>query len=302
MVNVIKNKFGGNIMKVSITIMLIAIVIVGPFIGCAKAQKDEMPSQQHENFDRNNFDNPTNMTNEWMPLNPGTRYIYEGTTLSDENEPLSHRVEIHVTDLTKEIDGINTVVAWDLDYSDEQLVEAELAFFAQDNDGNIWRMGEYPVEYEEGKVIAANCWISGIDSAIAGISMRGNPEIGSPSYSQGWGPGVGFTDRGQVYQFEPETCVPLDCYKHVLIIRETALSEPDAFQLKYWAKGVGNIRVGWGGGGEKTQEILELVEIQKLDPEALAEVRKKAKKLEEHAYGYSKDVYGKTSPLTFSGE
>jgi hypothetical protein len=46
----------------------------------------------------------------------------------------------------------------------------------------------------------------------------------------------------------------------------------------------------------------KLVEIQNLDQEAFAEVRVKAKKLEEHAYGYSKDVYGKTSPLTFSGE
>jgi len=302
MANVNKGTFGGILKNATITLILTVVVSIGLFIRSAKTQNDEKPTQQHENFDRSNFDDPTNMTNEWMPLNPGTRYIYEGTTLSDENEPLSHRVEIHVTDLTKEIDGIEAVVCWDLDYSDEQLVEAELAFFAQDNDGNIWRMGEYPVEYEEGKVVAANCWISGIDSAVAGISMRGNPEIGSPSYSQGWGPGVGFTDRGQVYQFEPETCVPLDCYNHVLVIRETSLAEPDAFQLKFWAKGVGNIRVGWGGGGEKTQEILELVEIQKLDQDALAEVRKKAKKLEEHAYEFSKDVYGKTSPVTFSGE
>jgi len=283
MANVKMSTFGGILKNAIITLILIVVVSRDVFIRSAKTQTDEKLAQQHENFDRSNFDDPTNMTNEWMPLNPGTRYIYEGTTLSDENEPLSHRVEIHVTDLTKEIDGIEAVVCWDLDYSDDQLVEAELAFFAQDNDGNIWRMGEYPVEYEDGKVVAAPCWISGIDSAVAGISMRGNPEIGSPSYSQGWGPGVGFTDRGQVYQFEPETCV-------------------DAFQLKYWAKGVGNIRVGWGGGGEKTQEILELVEIQKLDADALAEVRKKAKKLEEHAYGYSKNVYGKTSPLTFSGE
>ena len=297
MESTINNKFDGDLMKTSLTLILTSIVSICLFAGFAKAQK-EMPVQPHENFDSDNFDDPTNMTNEWMNLNPGTRYIYEGTTLGDEKEPLSHRVEIHVTDLTKEIEGINTVVCWDLDYSDEQLVEAELAFFAQDNDGNVWRMGEYPVEYEDGEVIDAPCWISGIEDAVAGISMRGNPEIGSPSYSQGWGPGVGFTDRGQVYQFEPETCVPLDCYDHVLIIRETALSEPNAFQLKYWAKGVGNIRVGWGGGGEKTKEVLELIEIQKLDEEALEAVHTKAFELEKHAYENSKDVYGKTSPLT----
>jgi hypothetical protein len=46
----------------------------------------------------------------------------------------------------------------------------------------------------------------------------------------------------------------------------------------------------------------KLVEIQILDPEAFAEVRVKAKKIEKHAKEFNKDVYGKTSPLTFSGE
>jgi hypothetical protein len=304
-----------NKVNSSIKIMFTALVSISLFIACVKAEDDRKPEemndkpkdeekseQMYENFDRSNFDNPTNITNEWMPLNPGMRYVYDGTTLSDENEPLPHRVEIHITDLTKVIDGLNTVVAWDLDYSDEILVEAELAFFAQDNDGNVWRMGEYPVEYEDGEVAAAPCWLSGIEDAVAGISMRGNTELGTPSYSQGWGPAVGFTDRGQVYKFETKTCVPLDCYEDVLVIRETSLAEPDAFQLKYWAKGVGNIRVGWGGEGEKTQEILELVKIEKLDPEALAVVRTKAMELEEHAYEMSKNVYGKTSPLKAKGE
>jgi hypothetical protein len=305
-----KNKF-----KSTVKFVLITIVSIGLFMACAKSQNDEKPEQvndkqkddkkseqMYENFDASNFSNPTNITNEWMPLKPGMRYVFEGTTLSDENDPLPHRVEIHITDFTKVIDGLNTVVAWDLDYSDEQLVEAELAFFAQDNDGNVWRMGEYPVEYEEGEVVATPCWLSGIEDAIAGISMRGNPELGSPSYSQGWGPGVGFTDRGQVYNFETKTCVPLDCYEDVLVIRETSLAEPDAFQLKYWAKGIGNVKVGWGGEGEKTQEILELVEMTKLDDEAFAEVRKKALELEEEAYKNSKNVYGKTSPLKVLGE
>ena len=299
-----KITIGENIVKASTTLILTAIVSISLFIGCANAQDDGEPKKDkmYEDFDRSNFNDPTNINNEWMPLKPGMQYVYEGTTLSDEDEPLPHRVEIHITDLTKVIDGLNTVVAWDLDFSDKQLVEAELAFFAQDNDGNVWRMGEYPVEYEDGEIVDAPCWLSGIEDAIAGISMRGNPELGSPSYSQGWGPAVEFTDRGQVYKFETETCVPLDCYEDVLVIRETSLAEPDAFQLKYWAKGVGNIKVGWGGEGEKTQEILELVKITKLDKEAFTEVRKKAMELEEQAYENSKNVYGKTSPLKLLGE
>ena len=292
------NNKGERTFKTSIIFFVIVSTIIVISIGMNLTSEKGESEKMYEYFESNKFNNPTKIDNEWMPLKPGMRYVYEGTTLSDENEPLTHRVEINVTDLIKVIDGIKTVVSWDLDYSDEQLVEAELAFFAQDNYGNVWRMGEYPVEYEDGKVVAAPCWLSGIEDAIAGISMKGNPELGTGSYSQGWGPAVDFTDRGQVYEMGLETCVPLDCYEDVLSIRETSLAEPDAFQLKYWAKGVGNVRVGWGGEGEKTQEILELVEIAKLDPEALAVVRSKAMELEEHAYEMNKNVYGKTSPLT----
>jgi uncharacterized membrane protein YkoI len=254
--------------------------------------------KKFEDFDHKNFDHPTKIDNEWLPLKPGMRYVYKGTTIDDENEAVPHRVEINVTDLTKVIDGVRSVVTWDLDFSDGDLVEAELAFFAQDNDGNVWRMGEYPEEYDDGKFEEAPAWIAGIEDAKAGISMRAKPQTGTPSYSQGWGPGVGFTDRGMVYQTGQKTCVPFDCYEDVLVIAESSEEEgPDAQQLKYFARGVGNIRVGWKGAGEKTKETLELVEIVQLGPEDLAKVRAKALELEKHAYEVSKNVYAKTPAL-----
>ena len=39
-----------------------------------------------EDFDRNRFDQPTNIDNAWMPLKPGTRFVYEGTSVDDEGE------------------------------------------------------------------------------------------------------------------------------------------------------------------------------------------------------------------------
>ncbi len=52
--------------------------------------------------------------------------------------------------------------------------------------------------------------------------------------------------------------VPFGSYKDVLVIDETSMEEPGAHQLKYYACGVGNVRVGWRCADE-TQEILELV-------------------------------------------
>jgi hypothetical protein len=281
------------LMRLITLIVFVSLVIFNHIL----IAQDNEEQKQHEDFNAGNFYKTSiNVTNKWLPLKPWTRYVYEGTSV-DEGEKFAHRVVITVTDFTKVIDGVNCVVSWDLDYSEGELVEAELAFFAQDKDGNVWRMGEYPVEYEEDKIIDAPGWISGTEGSIAGIEMYANPTVEMPSYSQGWAPSVDFTDRAMVDQTGIKNCVPLDCYEDVIVIAELSLSEPDAQQLKYFAPGVGNIRVGWRGEGEMTQEVLELVEIQNVVLGAVDEARKEAMELEKYAYENSEDVYGKTSPM-----
>ena len=260
------------------------------------AAQDKAAAPALEAFDRAQFDDrSTTIDNAWMPMKPGTRYVYEGNTVEDDGKRVPHRVEINVTDLTKVIDGVRGLISYDLDYSNGKLVEAELAFFAQDKDGNVWRLGEYPEEYENGRVIKAPTWIHGFEEARAGTMMKAKPQLGTPSYAQGWGPSVGWTDRGMTHQMGQTTKVRAGKYADVLVIKETAASEGDAYQLKYYARGVGNVRVSWSGS-DKSKETLELVRIEKLSPKALAELRVKALKLEKSAYATSKNVYAKTAP------
>jgi len=248
----------------------------------------------HEDFSPDNFDRPTEITNQWLPLTPGMQYIFEGET--EEGGIVSrHQVIFTVTDLTKIIAGVRSVVIWDRDYSEGELVETELAFFAQDNDGSVWRMGEYPEVYENGVLVEAPAWISGFKGAVAGIMMPANPLLGAPSYSQGWGPAVDFTDRAQVEEIDQQICVAVDCFDNVMIIAESSRAEPNAFQLKYYAPGVGNIKIGYRGD-DATREQLELVEIRVVSQEEMAEVREMALKLEENAYKISKEVYDQTEP------
>ena len=258
------------------------------------AAESEVPEIVFEDFDPSNFERSTNIDNEWLPLQPGTQWVFEGFTVEDD-ESIPHRIEFTVTDLTKEIEGVPTVVAWVVDYSDDEVVEQEIAFYAQDNDGNVWYFGEHPEEYEDGEFVEAPTWIAGLEDARAGIKMKADPQPGTPSYFQGWAPAVEWTDYGQVDQMGQETCVPVDCYEEVLVIAESSLEEEDAYQLKYYARGVGNVQVGWRGE-DATQEELELVEYVQLSPEALAEVRAESLEMEEHAYEVSEDVYGQTPP------
>ena len=250
---------------------------------------------QASSYDRNNFDNSTRIDNRWFPLRPGTQLVFRGTTIEGK-EKIPHRVIFTVTDLTKEIDGVKSVVLWDRDYSSGELVEAEIAFFAQDDDGIVWQLGEYPEEYEEGKIIASPLWIHGLQKARAGLTMRAVPKTGTSSYSLGWGPAVGFNDRAKVSKTGIKTCVPRGCYTNVLLTSEFNPDEPGKFQLKYYAPGVGNVRVGWAGKNEDTKETLVLVAVNRLGAKAMAQARAAARKLEASAYERKK-VYGETRPL-----
>ncbi len=250
----------------------------------------------HEDFDAAVFDDPTTIDNAWFPLTPGNRLVLDGITVED-GETLDHRIEFIVTDLTKEIAGVETVVVWIEDYSDDELVEAELAFYAQDNDGNVWFFGEYPEEYEDGEFLDAPAWIAGVEEARAGMKMYADPDPSIPPYFQGWGPAVEWSDYARVESVGEEICVELDCYEGALTIAESSLEEVDIFQLKSYAQGVGNIKVDFRGDDE-TQEQLEVVEFGPVSADELDEYRTLALDMEAHAYEISPDVYGTTPPLS----
>ena len=280
-----------------LSVVLVAFLGVGVSGGGAvMAQQTSTPGKEFEDFDRNNFDRSTAIDNPWFPMKPGMRWVLKGFT-TEGGKRVPHRLVIIVTDLTKVIDGVRSVVVWMEDHRAGQLMERELAFFAQDKAGNVWAMGEHPEEYEEGKLAKAPTWIHGIEGSRAGIAMPAAPRLGAPSFSQGWAPAVNFTDRGVVDQVGQKTCVPLRCFEDVLVMAEGSKAEgADAQQLKYYARGVGKVRVGWRGKGETLQEVLELTEFSQLGPDALAKARAGALKLEKNAYQVSKEVYGRTSP------
>jgi hypothetical protein len=257
--------------------------------------ESEEPVKVWENFDPDTFDDPTNIHNDWLPLVPGTQMIFEGVTV-EEGEEIPHRIEFTVTDLTKEIDGTETVVIYVVDLSDDELIEAEIAFYAQDNGGNVWYFGEYPEEYEDGEIVENSAWLHGQEDAMAGVKMWADPQLDTPPYFQGWGPEVEWTDYGQVDAMDEETCVEYDCFDGVLIIAESSLEEEDAYQLKYYAIGTGNIQVGFRGA-DATQEELELFEIVELDADGLADIRELALALEASAYENAESVFGDTPPM-----
>ena len=288
--------------KVAAVLAAVTVIALPLALGaCGGDDEAEAKPAVHTDFDAGNFSDSTKIDNEYSPLKPGSQYVFEGRSNRGLGR-LPHQVIFTVTDLTKEINGVRTVVLWDRDINNGKLLEGELALWAQDDSGNVWLLGEYPEEYDErGNFEAApDTWLAGVDRAEAGIMMRADPKAGTSRYRQGYAPTIGFGDVARVEKTGQRDCVPTGCYDDVVVTRETNPEEPDdGFQLKYYAPGVGNTRAAPRGGKEK--EILVLIKERKLGADELAEVRREALKLDRRAYRTQKDIWGTTQPADQQG-
>jgi hypothetical protein len=248
-------------------------------------------------LDRSAFPSTPEIENKWFPLEPGMQYTTTGNVVNTVEHSTTKRTVIStVTGLTKMIDGVNTVVVWDRDISDGELAESELAFFAETKKGTVWLFGEYPEEYENGKLAGApSTFISGIDKAQAGIAMLDHPRPHEPAYPQAYAPSVDFLDCAKVVDRHEDVCVPTDCYNNSLVIDESNPLEKESVaghQRKFYYKKTGLVQVKPVGGEE--QESLDLVKIKKLSASELKSINAQALAQDSRGYTVSKDVYAKT--------
>jgi hypothetical protein len=230
--------------------------------------------------------------NRFLPMIPGTRTILEGAV-----DGVPHRVEFTVTDLTKVINGTPVLVIWDTDTSEGELAESELSFFAQDEVGNVWNLGEYPEEYEGGEFVGApSTWIAGESGAEAGIHMQASPMVSSRQYIQGFAPAVEFFDCAKVVGDAQTVCVQAGCFNDVLVTYESNLAvRGDGIQSKTHAPGVGIVKIG--AVDPPTGEVLELVAREQLTSAEMNEARRAALALDERGYQFG-EGYGATSPAS----
>ena len=72
-------------------------------------QSEHLSTVGAKDFDPTNFDDSARVDNKWMPLEAGAHAVFEGSAIED-GERITRRVVSNVTDLTKEINGVNSVV------------------------------------------------------------------------------------------------------------------------------------------------------------------------------------------------
>jgi hypothetical protein len=191
--------------------------------------------------------------NRYMPLIPGALYIYEG---SEDGEFQRNTVE--VTHDTKSILGVDAVVVLDI-VKDKHgdLIEKTFDWFGQDENGNVWYLGEDSKEYENGQVVSTEgSWEAGIDGAKPGIIMEAQPKVGDV-YQQECFPGVA-EDQAKVLGRNAPVSTPFGDFGHTLRTRETTPSEPGVAEDKFYAQCIGMVRTTTVQGGQGESRLVEI--------------------------------------------
>jgi hypothetical protein len=204
-------------------------------------------------FDPNNF--VAGVTNPFFTLTPGTIQFYEGqadgTAQTDSAEVLSE---------TKTILGIAATVVNDRVYTEGSLTEDTFDWYAQDQDGNVWYLGEDTKELEDGQVVSTQgSWEAGVNGAEAGIIMWADPSthIGV-EYRQEFARGVA-EDLGKVVAVNQSVTVPFGSLSGCVKTEDRSALEPGILENKFYCGETGlTLEMGVQGSTDRN-ELVEII-------------------------------------------
>jgi len=206
-------------------------------VAANKSREHEELPQGSEVVRLDPADFTTKIDNPYWPMKPGSEWVYSETDATGAQQS----VVVTVTNETKTIaNGIEARVIRDTVTEDGAPVELTEDWYAQDDDGNVWYLGEYVSNYENGEVVNHDgSFEAGIDGAQPGIAMPANPEPGM-AYRQEYYEGVAEDKAAVITVGEERVEVPFGYFeKDILMTRDLVPLEPKVQELKFYAPNVG---------------------------------------------------------------
>ncbi len=175
--------------------------------------------------------------NPWLPLVAGTRWVYRTTAAGTDAT-----VAVVVLDETREIQGLTATGVETSTAEGRGPAEVAVDWFAQDADGNVWRVGE------------DGSWEAGVDGAEAGLAMAAHPRVGD-GYLMDYAAGVA-EDRAEVLTLDGSASVPYDDLTDLLETEDSSPLEPGVVERKLYARGIGLVRAQTVDGGDELTELV----------------------------------------------
>lgn len=199
-------------------------------------------------FSAAEFDPEEAIDNTYFPAQPGTVYRYSADVEDDEGGSEFLEIEEFVTFERETVAGVSAHVVRAREWIYGLLVEDTFDWYAQDTAGNVWYLGEDSTAFEyddEDNLIGTSkegSWRAGENGAQAGFIMPADPTVGF-NYYQEFAPADGAVDQATVLATDETLTTPLGDFTNVLRTRETSELEPDLFEHKLYAPGIGLVLI-----------------------------------------------------------
>jgi hypothetical protein len=187
--------------------------------------------------------------NPLYPLVPGTTFHYES-----ETEDGLETNDVIVTGDTRQILGITAVVVHDQVFLDGELTEDTFDWYAQDDAGNVWYLGEDSREFEDGELVGtAGSWEAGVDGAKPGIIMKAAPQVGDRYYQEFY---LGEAeDEGEVVAVGQSVSVPFGDFQGCTATEDFTRLEPGGRERKTYCPGTGLVLEESLSGDERNELV-----------------------------------------------
>jgi hypothetical protein len=173
--------------------------------------------------------------NPYFPLRPGLVLRYRGTDGCNK-----FRERVTVTHKTRMIEGVRARVVHDvLRRDDGTLAENTHDWYADDNNANVWYVGEATATYNHSGQVQSRegSWQAGVKGAVAGLIMPAGPSP-TDAYRQEYWRGKA-EDQAWIVQNNETLRVPLGIYRRVVRTYEWSRLEKHNVSVKFYARGVG---------------------------------------------------------------
>jgi len=197
-------------------------------VGCSS-----MNSSGTANAPSPKFSHPRDVTNPCLPLASLKQDI-----LQNEKERVERTARPEIRK-TFQVGGqtVEALTVEDREFNaGGELIEATRDYFAQDDDGNVYYMGEDVDEYSHGKITGhSGAWLFGKDTQKLGLLMPAHPKIGDKFKSEDAPPITWEAD--EVISLSETVTVPAGTFQNCLKIKERA-SDGDT-EYKLYAPGIG---------------------------------------------------------------
>ncbi len=215
-------------------------IFVSPCAGQSLLAQTVLPD-----FSQASFSNPLRIDNLYWPMAPGTEWSYEGVSVDPETgESETESTLVQVLNETRVVAGIEARVVRDRVYLEGLLIEDTFDWYAQDDSGNLWYLGEEVTDFEyddDGNLIGTSHpgqWETGVDGALPGYIMKASPQVGDNYYQEYY---VGnAVDEGTVLALGESVMVAAGDFDKTLRILDSSTLFPQ-FGHKSYAPGVGPV-------------------------------------------------------------